>query len=167
MTARAGPVVFRLITVGQEKVYVWSLSSWSGWRPSTFQEVELLFNMHPDGCAGACSARERRKEGRHLGWLPLWEAPTTFIFKNTHSPVVKAGSRRRKRQGVLLKMSWPRTRRPALRERITGGRRLTVPCVGRGSLCFTLCPPHPRRVAFLPSVSHVIVGQAALLCDSA
>lgn len=154
MTARAGSVVFRLITVGQEKVYVWLLSSWSGWRPSTFQEVELLFNMHPDGCAGACSARERRKEGRHLGWLPLWEAPTTFIFKNTHSPVVKAGSRRRKRQGVLLKMSWPRTRRPALRERITGGRRLTVPCVGGGGpLCFTLCPPHPRRVAFLLSAT--------------
>lgn len=52
----------------------------------------------PRGFRAFCKGerKEVRAEGRCLRWLELWEAPTTFIFKSTHSTVVKAGSGRKK-----------------------------------------------------------------------
>ena len=70
-------MAFRLITVGQEEVYVWSRLSWLGWGPFTFQDVVLLFNML---MAVLGLAQLRREGGKVSGVVAAVGCSDDFYF---------------------------------------------------------------------------------------
>lgn len=76
---------------------------WS-WTPFNMQMGVLRLSAKGKG-------RTLGLRGQCLQWLEWWEALATFIFKSTHSPVVKAGSGQKKKTAekflAQYAVAWP------------------------------------------------------------